>query len=166
MTLLKYRYRVKAKISHPTTGWYWPTQWKSWVLFPSLDKPRSTYYNWLPGESGIQGYSQAVKATDFDSVITLVQIQLSLPKIREQSSRIFHLCRRHNIICQNGNIISSEARTSLPLAAQMNDVEALPQMMWAYDQWCYGFAVNEVALWANGIRPFARFSTLNFFEIL
>ena len=26
------------------------------------------------------------------------------------------------------NIISSEARTSLPLAAQMNDVEALPQM--------------------------------------
>jgi len=26
------------------------------------------------------------------------------------------------------NIISSEARTSLPPAAQMNDVEALPQM--------------------------------------
>jgi hypothetical protein len=26
------------------------------------------------------------------------------------------------------NIISSKARTSLPLAAQMNDVEALPQM--------------------------------------
>jgi hypothetical protein len=26
------------------------------------------------------------------------------------------------------NIISSEARTSLPLEAQMNDVEALPQM--------------------------------------
>ena len=30
---------------------------------------------------------------------------------------------------RKGNIISSEARTSLPLAAQMNDVEALPQMM-------------------------------------
>jgi len=39
------------------------------------------------------------------------------------------LCRRHNIICPKGNIISSEVRTSLPLAAQMNDVEALPQMM-------------------------------------
>ncbi|MBR4013282.1 MAG: hypothetical protein IKJ00_03210 [Clostridia bacterium] len=35
---------------------------------------------------------------------------------------------------RKGNIISSEARTSLPLAAQMNEVEALSQMMWTYAQ--------------------------------
>ncbi len=32
----------------------------------------------------------------------------------------------------------------------MNDVEALPQMKWACARRCYGFAVNEVALRANG----------------
>ena len=49
------------------------------------------------------------------------------------------------------NIISSEARTSLPPAAQMNEVEALPQMMLqqvANDVTPCG--VNDVALRANG----------------
>ena len=43
--------------------------------------------------------AKSVKAQDFDSCISLVRVQLSQPKIREQSSRIFHLCHRHNIIC-------------------------------------------------------------------
>ena len=53
------------------------------------------------------------------------------------------------------NIISSEARTSLPHAAQMNDVEALPQMKLpsANDVM---ICINDVALCANGMITFAQ----------
>ena len=52
------------------------------------------------------------------------------------------------------NIISSEARTSLPPTAQMNDVEALPQMKLPSANEVM-LRINDVALRANGIKPFA-----------
>ena len=54
---------------------------------------------------------------------------------------------------RKGNIISSEARTSLPLAAQMNEVEALPQMMLQQVANDVMLRINDVALRANGISP-------------
>ena len=48
------------------------------------------------------------------------------------------------------NIISSEARTSLPHAAQMNEVEALPQMMLQQVAKDVMLRINDVALRANG----------------
>ena len=56
--------------------------------------------------------------------------------------------------------------TSLPLAAQMNEVEAVPQMMLRQVANDVGFAVNDVALRANGMKSLSYFSTLKFFEIL
>ena len=48
------------------------------------------------------------------------------------------------------NIISSEARTSLQPAAQMNEVEALPQMMLQQVANDVMLRINDVALRANG----------------
>ena len=53
-------------------------------------------------------------------------------KIQVLRLGFFHLCRRHNIICPQGNIISSGTRTSLPQVCT--------------NERCYGSAVNEVAL--------------------
>ena len=81
--------------------------------------------------------SPSGKARDFDSRIRRFKSGHPSQKSESLGFRIFHLCRRHNIIWPKVNIISSIARTSLPRqAAQMNDVEALPQMKWAYAQWC------------------------------
>ena len=58
------------------------------------------------------------------------QVLLPLPKNPTRKSWIFSFVPQGttSFACNTRNIISSEARTSLPLEAQMNDVEALPQM--------------------------------------
>jgi len=73
------------------------------------------------------------------------------------------LCRRHNIICPKDNIISSEARTSLSQTRTNERCCNKLQMMCFATMWALP---NEVALRANGIRPFAHFLTLKFFKIL
>ena len=48
-------------------------------------------------------------------------------------------------------IYPSEAKTSLPPAAQMNEVEALPQMMLQQVANDVMLRINDVALLANGV---------------
>ena len=68
--------------------------------------------------------------------ISLVQLRLLQGSQKSENFVLgFFICAAGTTsFARKGNIISNEARTSLPLAAQMNDVEALPQMMWAYAQ--------------------------------
>ena len=94
--------------------------------------------------------------------VTGLQFPLAtLPSSGSQKSsffgtRIFHLCRRHNIIWPKVNIISSNARTSFLIpSAQMNEVElranevaASRKRCDASHQWC-GLLPNDVALRAT-----------------
>jgi len=65
----------------------------------------------------------------------------------------FFICAaRHNVVCvQRTQHHLTVRSTSLPLAAQMNDVAPLVQMMCFAMMWA---TPNDVALRANGIRPF------------
>ena len=65
---------------------------------------------------------------------------------------VFFICAAGTTsFARKGNIISSEARTSLPpCAAQMNDIEALPQMKLQQVANDVMLRINEVALRANG----------------
>ena len=77
---------------------------------------------------------------------------ISPQKIQLLRVGFFHLCRKaQHHLRDTRNIISSEARTSLPPAAQMNEVEALPQMMLQQVANDVMLRINDVALRANGI---------------
>ena len=77
-----------------------------------------------------------------------------IQKIQLVRVGFFHLCRKaQHRLRGTRNIISSEARTSLPLAAQMNEVEALPQMMLQQVANDVMLRINDVALRANGALP-------------
>ena len=80
------------------------------------------------------GMSPSGKAPDFDSGIR--RFKSGHPSQKSENFVLgFFICAAGTTsFARKGNIISSEARTSLPLAAQMNEVEALSQMMWAYAQ--------------------------------
>ena len=73
--------------------------------------------------------SPSGKAPDFDSGIR--RFKSGHPSQKSENFVLgFFICAAGTTsFARKGNIISSEARTSLPLAAQMNEVEALPQMM-------------------------------------
>ena len=59
--------------------------------------------------------------------------------------RFAQIARESKSLSCNG-ASKAAGSTSLPhQAAQINDVEALPQMKWACAQWCYADGVNEVA---------------------
>ena len=73
--------------------------------------------------------SVTVSTTDSDSVCLGSNPSSAAKKSNSHELDFFICADRHNIVCPKDNIISSKARTSLPLAAQMNAVEALPQMM-------------------------------------
>ena len=96
------------------------------------------------------GCRQAVR----HETLTLARVgsNPAIPAKKSESSAFgFFICAAGTTsFARKGNIISSEARTSLPLAAQMNEVEALPQMMLQQVANDVMLRINDVALRANG----------------
>ena len=80
------------------------------------------------------GMSPSGKAPDFDSGTRRFKSGHPSQKSENKVLGFFICAAGTTSFARKGNIISSEAKTSLPIAAQMNEVEALPQMMWAYAQ--------------------------------
>ena len=73
--------------------------------------------------------------------------------IKNQVERLgFFICaERHNLVCVQSTQLHLTVRsTSLPFAAQMNEVEALPQMMLQQVAKDVMLCINDVALRANG----------------
>ena len=105
------------------------------------------------------GASPSGKATDSDSVITGVRIPVPQPKNPTRKSWIFSFVptgttsfawhTQHHLTVRS---------TSLPLAAQMNEVEALPQMMLQQVAKDVMLRINEVGLRLMMLR-FARTDT-------
>ena len=91
--------------------------------------------------------SPSGKALDFDSSIR--QFKSGHPSQKSESSAFgFFICAAGTTsFARKGNIISSEARTSLPLAAQMNEV---------------ALRANDVLCNDVGLRPMKlRFAQMN-----
>ena len=99
----------------------------------------------------VDGASPSGKASDSDSDISGVRIPVPQPKNPTRTSWIFSFVpigttsfawhTQHHLTVRS---------TSLPFAAQMNEVEALPQMMLQQVAKDVMLRINDVALRANG----------------
>ena len=136
-----------------------------------VDTKRILWYNIVVTQIGV---SPSGKARDFDSLIRKFESCYPCQKIRCESIGFFICAADTTSFARKGNIISSEARTSLPLAAQMNEVEALPQMMLqqvandvGFAQWsCASRKRNEIVCTFSASKVFQNFvDTFRLFRV-